>query len=417
MEKIETLNNQISNLTQETTQKDKKIEYLTEQISNLTKQLQDAEKEIQTITQENNNLNNQLEQTREEIENLPTQLNDTTQQLETAKDQINNLTQQLDEAQQTIETLNNTIKELTKPPLNTTITINPIKSSIGSITKITANIQDENGEKVTGGKAIFKINGITLKDENCNIIYAQVKDGIASINYKVQNVWIKNTTYIEAVYSGTENYTSSRTKQNGILNITKGKVTITIDPTATTAKAGQTITLRAKVLDANGDRINNDKVIFKLNGKTLKDKKGNTLYAQIINGEAILNYTIPATYSAKTYTLTAVIGGNYYQRTETNGTLTLEKKAALITPNSISTKNKKTTVKATITDETGQPLATTTKLAFKVNGKTINNANSKNVKIDLSFTTTLRPGLYELLIISGENGVYKTGKVTTVLKI
>jgi len=415
---IDSLNNQISNLTQKIKEKDNQIENLTEQITDLTKQLQDAQKEIQTITQENNNLNNQLEQTQEEIENLTTQLNDTTQQLETAKDQINNLTQQLDEAQQTIETLNNTIKELTRPPLNTTITITPIKSSIGSITKITANIQDENGEKVTGGKAIFKINGITLKDENSNTIYAQVKDGIASINYKVQNVWIKNTTYIEAVYSGTENYTSSRTKQNRILNITKGKATITLDPTTTTAKAGQTITLRAKIIDANGDRINNDKVVFKLNGVTLKDTNGNNLYAHVTDGEAILDYTIPATYSAKTYTLTAVFGGNYYQRTETNGTLTLKKKIVTINTDNITTKNKKTTIKATITDEDEKPLVTSTKIAIKINGKTIlNNATSNNGKIDLSFTTTLRPGLYELLIISGENGVYKTGKVTTVLKI
>ncbi|MBE6488163.1 MAG: hypothetical protein E7Z86_05570 [Methanosphaera stadtmanae] len=417
-QKIDSLNNQISNLTQKIKEKDNQIENLTEQITDLTKQLQDAQKEIQTLTQENNNLNNQLKQTQEEIENLTTQLNDTTQQLETAKDQINNLTQQLDETQQTIETLNNTIKELTKPPLNTTITINPIKSSIGSITKITANIQDENGEKVTGGKAIFKINGITLKDENSNTIYAQVKDGIASINYKVQNTWIKNTTYIEAVYSGTENYTSSRTKQNGILNITKGKATITLDPTATTAKAGQTITLRAKVLDANGDRINNDKVIFKLNGITLKDQKGNTLYAQVIDGEAILNYTIPATYSAKTYTLTAVIGGNYYQRTETNGTVTLEKKIVTINPTAITTKNNKTAIKATITDESNKQLIKSTPLAIKVNGITmLSGTNSTNGTINVSFNNTLKSGLYELLIISGETGLYKSGKTTTILKI
>ena len=324
----------------------------------------------------------------------------------------------INQQNQTIDKLNDIIKKLTQPPLNTTITIKPIKSSIGSITKITANIQDENKEKVNSGKAIFKINGITLKDENSNIIYAQVKDGIASINYKVQSVWIKNSTYIEAVYSGTEKYQTCRSNATGILNISKGKAKITLDKKTITAKAGQTITLRAKVLDANGDRVNNDKVVFKINGKTLKDKKGNTLYAKVKDGEAVLEYTIPATYSAKTYTLTAVFGGKYYQRTETNGSIKLEKKAVLITPDSVTTKNKKTTVKATITDETGKLLVTNTKLAFKVKGKTLlNNVKSKNGKIDLSFITTLRPGLYELLIISGENSAYKTGKVTTVLKI
>jgi len=172
------------------------------------------------------------------------------------------------------------------------------------------------------------------------------------------------------------------------------------------------------VLDANSDCINNDKVIFKLNGITLKDNKQNPIQVQVIDGQATLEYPIPPTYTAKTYTLTAVIGGNYYQRTETNGTLTLEKKAALITPDSISTKNKKTTVKATITDETEELLISNTKLVFKANGKTIlNNITSNKGKIDITFNNTLKSGLYELLIISGENGIYKSGKMITVLKI
>ena len=75
-------------------------------------------------------------------------------------------------------------------------------------------------------------------------------------------------------------------------------------------------------------------------------------------------------------------------------------------------------VNTTITDETGASLITNTKLAIKINGKTIlNGVNSTNGIIDVSFTTTLRPGMYELQIISGENGIYKTGKMTTVLKI
>ncbi|WP_323737585.1 hypothetical protein PXD04_11110 (plasmid) [Methanosphaera sp. ISO3-F5] len=352
------------------------------------------------------------------IAELEEQVENLTEKLEQTNEKIENLTNQLEQANNEIETLNNTIKELTRPPLNTTITLNPIKSSVGSIVNLSANVKDQNGEKVSGGKVIFKVNGITLKDEYNNVLYATLTDGLATLKYKVQAAWMKNTSYVEAVYGGSENYTTSRTKATGILNISKGKAKITLDEKSITAKAGQTITLRAKILDTNGGRVNNDKVVFKINGKTLKDKNGNTLYAKVKDGEAILSYTIPSTYSAKTYTLTAVFGGNYYQRTETNGSIKLEKKAVLITPDSITTKNKKTTIKATITDETGKLLVTSTKLAFKVNGKTLlNNVTSKNGKIDLSFTTTLRPGLYELLIISGENSLYKTGKVTTVLKV
>ena len=123
-------------------------------------------------------------------------------------------------------------------------------------------------------------------------------------------------------------------------------------------------------------------------------------------------------YSAKDYTLTAVYGSGNYERTETTATLTIKQKGVTINTNSITTTNSKTTIKATITDETGASLITNTKLAIKINGKTIlNGVNSTNGKIDVSFTTTLRPGMYELQIISGENGIYKTGKMTTFLKI
>jgi len=382
-QKIETLNNQISNLTQKIKEKDNQIENLTEQITDLTKQLQDAQKEIQALTQENNNLNNQLEQAKEEI-----------------------------------ETLNNTIKELTRPPLNTTITITPIKSSVGSIVNLSVNVKDQNGEKVSGGKVIFKVNGITLKDEYNNVLYATLTDGLATLKYKVQAAWMKNTSYIEAVYGGNENYTSSRTKSSNILNITEGIAKVSLDKSSFTVKSGETITLRAKIVDANGDSINRGKVVFKLNGKTLTDKNGKTLQANVAGGEAVLEYTIPSTYSSRTYNLTAVYGGEGYTRSQTTGKLTINKKGVTINTDSITTKNNKTTLKATITDETGELLVRNTNLAIKANGITIlNGVNSTNGKIDLSFTTTLRPGMYELQIISGENGIYKTGKMTTVLKI
>jgi hypothetical protein len=305
-----------------------------------------------------------------------------------------------------------------KKQLNTTITITPIKSTIGSIIKLTAGVTDEKGENVTDGKVIFKINGITLKDESNNVIYASVVNGVAAINYKVQPVWMKNTTYIEAVYGGTTSYASSRTKVYDILKITKGKATIMLDQTSITAKSGETITLRAKVLDANGDRINNDKVVFKLNGKTLTDNDGKTLYAKVIDGEAILDYTLPPNFSAKKYTLTAIFAGTYYERTQTNGTIVIEKKGVTINTDSITAQDNEVNVKATITDETGSLMVTSTKLVFKVNGITIlSGINSTNGIIDISFTTTLKPGMYELQIISGENGIYKSGKMTTVLKI
>ncbi len=277
---------------------------------------------------------------------------------------------------------------------------------------------DENKQPVTGGKAVFKINGITLKDENNNTLYASVNNGIASINYKVQDVWIKDTSYVEAVYGGTAKYAQSRTKATDVLDISQGIAMITLEEQTVTAKSGETVTFRAKVVDATGDKINKGKVVFKLNGKTLKDENGETLYAQVKDGQATLDYTIPSIYSAKAYTLTAVFGGGNYQRAETTGKLILEKQAVTISTDRITTTNGKTSIKAKIRDETGKLLVTSTKIAIKINQKTIlNNVTSTNGTIDISFTTTLRPGIYELTIISGENSIYKKGTLNTVLNI
>lgn len=83
----------------------------------------------------------------------------------------------------------------------------------------------------------------------------------------------------------------------------------------------------------------------------------------------------------------------------------------------ITTTNGKTTIKAQITDETGSPLTSSTKVVIKINGKTIASTTSINGTIDTSFITTLNPGTYELSIVSGENGQYQKSTMTTVLKI
>ena len=423
---IELLKNAVNYLSEQLDDANDIINSLNDTNKELMSQVENAENEIELLKNAVNYLSEQLDDANDIINSLndtnkklTAQLQDANKQIKTLNDTINSLTKQLNDAKEKIENLNKIIDELlNKKPLNTTITINPIKSSIGEIATLTANIIAQNGDKVTGGKAVFKVNGITLKDDNNNVLYATVTDGTASISYKVQDVWMKSTSTVQAVYGGTEKYAQSRTNASDVLDISNGKATIALEKDTVTAKAGQTITLKATVLDANGDRISTGKVVFKLNGKTLKDDNGETLYAYVKDGEATLDYTIPGIYSAKAYKLTAVFGGGNYERAETSGTLMLERKAVTINVDKITTKNNKTTIKATITDETGKLLAASTKLAIKINGKTVlNNVTSSNGKIDVSFTLPLRPGMYELTIISGENGLYKKGTLTTVLKV
>lgn len=329
-----------------------------------------------------------------------------------------NFTDLIKKAEGGLQKIGDFINSLFNKPLKTTITVNPVKSNVGSVTKLSANIVDAKGKNVTDGRIFFKVNGLTLKDKSNNVLYGMVSNGTASINYKVQDSWIKNTTYIEAIYGGSDKYASSRTNSTQALNIAKGTAKLTLQNPSITAKSGDSITLTARVKDVGGDAIKTGKVIFKLNGKTITDEKGKALFAKVVNGEAVLNYVIPTKYTAKKYTITAVYGGDYYERTEAKGTLTLQKKGVTINTDNVLAVKGKVSVKATITDESGKLLVTSTKLTIKINGKTaLSNVNSSNGKIDVNFTTTLRPGMYELLIISGENGIYKTGRMTTVLYV
>ena len=188
--------------------------------------------------------------------------------------------------------------------------------------------------------------------------------------------------------------------------------------TKITAQSGDTITIRATVKDSNGDLITSGKLGFKLNGVSLKDENKKAITANIKDGIATLTYTIPDTYRAKDYKLTAVFSSDYYNRIEQNSTITVTKKPTTVTTSSITTSNGKTTIKGTLTDNNGNLLVIPSKMVVKVNGKTIlQNVNSTDGNFDLSFTHTLEKGTYELLIISGENGIYQNGRLTTVLKV
>ena len=86
--------------------------------------------------------------------------------------------------------------------------------------------------------------------------------------------------------------------------------------------AGSTITLTATVTD--GDKIiNTGKIVFKINGKSIKDEQGKVIYAKVSNNIASTVYTIPETFKTGTYTLTAVFLSSEYDRIEDTKVLTI----------------------------------------------------------------------------------------------
>ena len=187
----------------------------------------------------------------------------------------------------------------------------------------------------------------------------------------------------------------------------------------TTAKTTNTITLTSHIIGEDNKQINNGKAIFKLNGKTLKDEFGNIIYTKIVNGIATINYRLSNTISAKTYTITVVAQGNNYDRIEANSTLTVQKtNTQLILQPQYLNRNTTNTIKAIIVDEQGELVVGTTKVAIKLNNKTIINTIATNgilnTPIDL---TNYKNNIYNITIIAGENSLYNSSKATNAIII
>ena len=191
-------------------------------------------------------------------------------------------------------------KTLTVTPL--TLTINPITASIGDTINISVRITADNTTITTinKGKITFKVDSKTLKDINCKVIYAKVINGTATIeNYMVPDIWNKHST-IQAIYAGSSYMAKlSSEKTEIIMNLPETSITNS-DITAT---AGQTVTLTATI---NDNTINTGKIVFKVNGKSIKDVNGKVIYVKVVNGHVSVEYTIPTDMKAKDYNLTAV---------------------------------------------------------------------------------------------------------------
>jgi len=214
-----------------------------------------------------------------------------------------------------------------QPPKEYSLKIITKNFTIGEIATIKANIYFGNEfekELVTNlikGKVIFKVNGKTLKDENGKVIYAKVVNGTATLeNYEVPETWNKKCIILEAVYSGST--------QCDALRSTKEELTIkkVITPTITTENvntiAGSKVTLKATITGLE-DITKNTKVVFKINGKSVKDENGKVIYVKVVNGEVSVEYVIPETYKAKNYVLTAIYLAANYDRIEDSKTLTI----------------------------------------------------------------------------------------------
>ncbi|MDO5851362.1 MAG: right-handed parallel beta-helix repeat-containing protein [Methanobacteriaceae archaeon] len=195
--------------------------------------------------------------------------------------------------------------------ISTIVSADNIVSCAGKNVTFSAIVTDENGNLVASGKVAFKLNGNTIG-------YGQVKNGIVTFNYVIPSNYAMKNYIITVKYGGNNKYESS--SDEAILTLGKQETSIVTKDIV--SQAGKTVAFTATVSDLVKDVINNGKVVFKLNGKTIGT-------ANVTGNKATLNYLIPSNYSAKNYTITAKYSGsNTCESSTTNATLTLTKATA-----------------------------------------------------------------------------------------
>ncbi|RAP53738.1 MAG: hypothetical protein BZ137_05855 [Methanosphaera sp. rholeuAM130] len=195
-----------------------------------------------------------------------------------------------------------------------TLKVDTTEFTVGSTATISASIYygDEVLTDINKGKVSFKVNGKTLKDAGGKVIYAKVVNGVAVIeDYEVSQNWAKEGSTIQAVYSGCADLAKMSSDMEDI-TVTAQEPSITTSDVQATV--GQSVTLTATVTATTP--VNNGKVVFKINGKTVKDANGKVIYTKVTDGTVNVEYALPNDMKAQEYTLTAVFISNDYGRLE-----------------------------------------------------------------------------------------------------
>ncbi len=286
-----------------------------------------------------------------------------------------------------------------------------------------ATITDEYGNPVNSGFVSIAINDKSLKYSNGSAVYIDVKNGIASVKVKVGDLWKrKNYTY-QFRYYGKSSYESNMgnkavIKLENLVKLTSAHAQTTI--------FGSNLTITANVTyRLNNSKVNSGKVLFKVQGKTIRNPDGSTYTVDVKNGTAKYNLILDYKYSPKQYIIT-VVYANGYCREESNTTVKINKIPAKVISPEVTVKNKVVSVKARFVDNNNKLIPYDSYLAVKINGKTIKDSNN-NTKtfnftggiIDFNFTLTAnyRKGNHTLMLVIPELRPHLSVRQTLTMKI
>lgn len=202
-------------------------------------------------------------------------------------------------------------------------------------------------------------------------------------------------------------------------------IQLTVNPG--TSCMDKTVKFIATVTDnATNAKLKNGVVIFKLNGETLKDANGKAIQVQVVNGQAVFNYTVPDGMKARNYTINATYSYKDFYGARTNATLTIEPVDVHfnITQNVV---NRKLSIKGKLLDPSNHTTVGVNTACIKINGETFKKADGntqyfdiKDGIVDISVdvpTKYYNKTITSLEIVTGGRYAYNSCRLTTKTNI
>ncbi|RAP44067.1 MAG: hypothetical protein BZ135_08845 [Methanosphaera sp. rholeuAM6] len=318
------------------------------------------------------------------------------------------------------------------------VTVSQVKGIVGENIKLTAYVTDENGNKVTGGTVVFKLNGRTLREDgrfDTNDAAPKkftVKNGIVTITMKAE-LYMLGAQNITASYGGTGKYKSAKGNVASA-KITKRTAQISVTVNPATAKQNTDIVFTATLKDVTKNAKNKTclttgaVVKFKINGVTIKDASGKDIEVKVTGNEVKYVYHVPRGMAGifengdiRDYVVEAVYGNDLFNCPVKNTTVFhVERSKVNVKFTKTTVKNSKLSIKATLTDYQNKNLVGTNKICIKINGVTYKENGKtkyfdiKEGKIDLSgIKVDKGVTVKEVTVVTGDREAYMSARATT----
>lgn len=261
------------------------------------------------------------------------------------------------------------------------------------------------------GKSTIKVNGKTILNKTLTIA-----NGKQTFDYTIPGNWNKNNYTMNIIL---QTSTGQTLRKNITLTIPKRNITasISIINSKNKTQVGDTIQIVATIKTGNSS-VTGGRVAFKINGITIKTN------VAVVNGKAVINYTIPYNLNPKNYNISIVYSGTENKLSATTNTpLTIQKQDVHVSPNDtmyLMSEAGISTVFSLL--DSHNNYVSSGRVCYKINGITLKtNITLSDGVFTFDYITPSVPEgktlTQNLTIVMGENSKYNSMRLTMPIVI